>query len=75
MGMGMGMPTTAAALNGGLARNSDGIVLRQRCGNGGLFLGRYHFIGPRGNAGRAIDIHVAERFHVLACARRAFAGA
>lgn len=61
--------TAIVALANLLRRN--GAILRKRRSHGGLFRRRYDLIRPRGQAGGVVDIHIAERFHMLARTGRA----
>ena len=63
--------TATVALANPLRRN--GAILRKRRSHSGLFRRRYNLIRPRGQAGGVVDIHVAERFHVLARTSRTLA--
>ena len=63
--------TAIVALANLLRRN--GAILRKRRSHGGLFRRRYDLIRPRGQAGGVVDIHIAERFHVLARTSRSLA--
>lgn len=66
------VPTTAIVALANLLRR-NGAILRKRGSHGGLFRRRYNLIRPRGQTGGVVNIHIAERFHVLACARRTLA--
>ena len=59
------VPATAIVALANLLRR-NGAILRKRRGHGGLFCRGYNLIRPRGQARGVVDIHVAERFHVLA---------
>ena len=63
--------TAIVALANLLRRN--GAILRKRRSHGGLFRRRYDLIRPRGQTGGVVDIHIAERFHVLARTSRSLA--
>lgn len=66
------VPTTAIVALANLLRR-NGTILRKRGGHGGLFRRRYNLIRPRGQARGVVDIHIAERFHVLARTSRSLA--
>ena len=66
------VPTTATVALANLLRCNN-TILRKRRGHGGLFRRRYNLIGPRGQARGVVDIHIAERFHMLARTRRTLA--
>ena len=66
------VPTTAIVALANLLRR-NGTILRKRRSHGGLFRRRYNLIRPRGQAGGVVNIHIAQRFHVLARTSRSLA--
>lgn len=63
---------TAIVAPANLLRRNDA-VLRKCRSHSGLFRRRYNLIRPRGQARGVVDIHIAERFHVLARTSRSLA--
>lgn len=66
------VPATAIVALANLLRR-NGIILRKRGSHGGLFRRRYNLIRPRGQTGGVVNIHIAERFHMLARTSRSLA--
>ena len=66
------VPTTAIVTMAGFLRR-NGAILRKRGSHGSFFRCGYDLIRPRRQAGGVVNIHIAERFHMLARTGRALA--